>query len=433
MFLWGVVLGFILSHTFVNLMAAFLLGCTMNDASRMIMDPTFGVPKPAKTMGWDTGKVSRPTANTELNANTNTNTKTITKTNRPETTQKHEKETLHVLFGMMGTAESLYSAWEVSLKSILVNAPIDADLEIHVLCDEDAYGAVRQRIRDAKLRGSLWRNQITIHLYNVEAYNKQWREFLRTRLGHDDLDPRVSLGGYYRLLAYQVLAPRGVGLALYVDTDVIILANLNDLMRSMDDTKLFQGSATSFCSGFAVINMQRFHEFWESVDGLGKVLVGDQDVMTAVLEAFPESYGSLPIEWARNMGNGYREFPHRILEDPNGILDAGAAGMLHYQGGDSRPGDENYFSEGFGVYCDRTPRCRDREKRRELVERSWGLGDFYTRLTWKWALYFGKSTVSSGSDGFKLRVIGTAVTRKQRRKSLGSSSSSGARPVRSHN
>ena len=77
-----------------------------------------------------------------------------------------EKETFHVLFGMMGEAPSLYDAWEVSLKSVLVNAPTDVDMHVHVICSQDAHNVVQEKIKEAELEGSRWRNQITISSYN---------------------------------------------------------------------------------------------------------------------------------------------------------------------------------------------------------------------------------------------------------------------------
>eukprot|EP00536_Pseudo-nitzschia_multiseries_P012542 jgi/Psemu1/309193/fgenesh1_kg.485_\ len=145
--------------------------------------------------------------------------------------------------------------------------------------------------------------------------------------------------------------------------------------------------------------MKKFHEFWDLVDRLKRVPpLGDQYLMNAVLKAFPKSYGALPIEWARNMGNGYRKMPHKILDE-------GAAGMLHYQGGWGRVDGENYFTHGFEQYCDRVKECSlNKDNQRRKVAQTWGLGDYYTRLPWKWAIYFGKSAIASGTDGFALKV-----------------------------
>jgi hypothetical protein len=163
-----------------------------------------------------------------------------------------------------------------------------------------------------------------------------------------------------------------------MDTDVVVIANLNALIVNMDDTKLFQGSPTFFCSGFTVVNMRKFHQFWEKVDQLDMdpMPVGDQEIMSQVKNHFPETFGPLRKEWDRNLGNGWRRRPHGLLKQNE------AAGMLHFQAGSGRKKDDNYFSNGFQLYCSRTPVCRDNKVHRDLVARSCGLGDFYTRLTW---------------------------------------------------
>lgn len=133
------------------------------------------------------------------------------------------------------------------------------------------------------------------------------------------------------------------------------------------------------------------------VDQLETVSQMDQNTMEHVLISFPNSYGYLREEWNGNMGNGYRRKPHSIMEKKE------AAGMLHYQGGSSRFGDQNYFTYRLDVYRDRSKVCR-KEEYRQMLAQSWGLGDFYNRLTSKWAIYFKKSAISCGEKGFALRI-----------------------------
>lgn len=102
-------------------------------------------------------------------------------------TNNKVKNIFNVLYRSTGTKESLYDAWDVSLKSVLVNAPVDASMEMHVTCSQEACAFVKKRVKDAELEGSLWRNQITITLYNVEAYNQEWREFPRKKIRREDL------------------------------------------------------------------------------------------------------------------------------------------------------------------------------------------------------------------------------------------------------
>lgn len=315
------------------------------------------------------------------------------------TDQSRNIDTVDVLYGLKGTSASLYDAWEVSLKSVLLNAPLDLNIRIHILCSEDAYINVLGRIKKAGLAGTLWRNEITLVIHNVGSHETLWQQFLTEKMGNFT-SHRITLGGYYRLLAYKILGPLNIGPTIYMDTDVVVLANLNDLVKNFDNSKVFQGSAKSFCSGFVVINMRIFHKFWDIVNANKpkKLITSDQDIMEEVRQSFPELYGQLPSEWDRNLGNGYRAEPQKILAEDTG------AGMLHYQGGSSRSVDKNYYEDGFQYICDRRPNCRSSEESREMVSKSWGLGDFYTRITWKWVFHLGRSKISFGKKGFELNI-----------------------------
>jgi len=320
--------------------------------------------------------------------------------------ENHREESFDVLYGLMGTGSSLFDAWEVSVKSVLLNAPTTASLHLHVLCNRDAHIAVQRKIKEAQLEGSKWQNPVKITVYNVEAYHQKWQEFLNTKLRHQALDKRITLGGFYRLLAYQILVPMGVGATLYMDPDVIVMANLNSLIPYMqatnDTTVIFRGSPRPewFCSGLIVIYMNKFQDFWEKIDLLETVGTADQSILDGIKKAFPDTYDVLPIEWDRHLGNGHRPRPFDMYEkDPHGI------GMLHYQGGTGRDKSENYFTNGLEWICSRTPKCRGDENREESVHRSWGLGDYYTRLDWKYVKYFGASTIAPGHEGFGLTVV----------------------------
>jgi len=316
----------------------------------------------------------------------------------------HREESFDVLYGLMGTDSSLFDAWEVSVKSVLLNAPTKANLHLHVLCNRDAHIAVQRKIEEAQLEGSKWQNPVKITIYNVESYHHKWQQFLDTKLRHQALDKRVTLGGYYRLLAYQILAPMGVGATLYMDPDVIVMANLNSLIPYMhttnDKTVIFRGSSKWFCSGFIVIHMNKFQDFWEKVDLFETVHPQDQSLFEDMMKTFPETYDVLPFEWDRSLGNGHRARPFDMYEkDSHGI------GMLHYQGGTGRSKKENYFTNGLEWICSRTPQCKGKEDKEKIVHRSWGLGDFYIRLDWKYAKYFGASNIAPGHEGFSLMVV----------------------------
>jgi hypothetical protein len=76
--------------------------------------------------------------------------------------------TLHILQGLQGNKTGFIDQWEVNLKSILLNAPLDANLHIHIPSNAAAKEAVLQHIQAAGLADSPWRNQVSITVYNVE-------------------------------------------------------------------------------------------------------------------------------------------------------------------------------------------------------------------------------------------------------------------------
>jgi hypothetical protein len=140
--------------------------------------------------------------------------------------------TVHMLQALQGNKTGFIDQWEVNLKSVLLNAPLDANLHIHILSNAAAKEAVLERIQAAGLEGSPWRNQVSITVYNVEKYQAELTKLILKKNRGNAIDQRVTLGGYYRLLAYQVIPNHNsetIGPILYMDADVVVLANLNDL------------------------------------------------------------------------------------------------------------------------------------------------------------------------------------------------------------
>jgi hypothetical protein len=248
-------------------------------------------------------------------------------------------------------AKALYDTWQVSVKSVLLNAPTDRPLHIHIMCNDHAQHALHEIIlsKSHPLPHSTWRNPTSISTYNVEAFHDTiWRPFLQQHLHTTTLDERVSLGGYYRMLAHDILPlPKCVvepvdatnqssisvsstsssvssppDTVLYMDSDVVILSNLNELIPHMQvgqtivpttttinnittnltaavvsplnnnnhttSTILFQGSKSWFCSGFMGLNVRDFAHFWDLLDAISKnkplPSVGDQAIFAWVLE-----------------------------------------------------------------------------------------------------------------------------------------------------
>ena len=131
--------------------------------------------------------------------------------------QQQQQETVHVMFALNGKNPFFFDEWEVALKSVLLNAPLDAPLHIHILANNMAHRTAKRRLDQNDLIGSQWRNPVTITNYNVEARHEEFRQELEKAFrGNATLDTRVSLGGYYRLFASRIIPPE-TGPVLYMD------------------------------------------------------------------------------------------------------------------------------------------------------------------------------------------------------------------------
>jgi hypothetical protein len=332
---------------------------------------------------------------------------TITETDVSTARRIDQNRTMNVLFGMQGKSQVFIDEWEVSLKSILLNAPIDASLHIHIVANNAARVAVSEKIQKVGLEGTRWRNPVTITVYDVEKYQKEWTAFIQQKIRKgNEIDERVTLGGYYRLLAFKVIPP-SIGPVIYMDTDVVILTNLNDIWKLVDREKVIQLATSWVCSGFMILHMDKFDLFWAKLDTVPKITHGgDQHLVKLFTRHFPESVGELPERWDAHLGNGFKAYPHLIVKQrPNGT------GYIHFNG--ERPKRETFWAQGLSQYCtgvcEKHPRVWKPYKRN--FEGTWGLADYYIKVAWPWLLYFGRSTIGFDEEGHILRfeiIEGTA-------------------------
>jgi len=252
------------------------------------------------------------------------------------------------------------------------------------------------------------------------------------------------MGVYYRLMAHKVILPYWADKAgfgnttiltggstdqhnassssttsipinpiLYMDADVVVLTNLNDLWRNVQDDVVddegndinnpnktvpyVQWSATWPNSGFAIFYLQRMHNFWELVDQLPHIKhTNDQALLAEVHNLFPNVSGTLPKEWDTHMGHGWRPAPHTILTKQERV------GMAHFTG---KPPEGKSFLDGVGVikYCHRV-KCGDAKESRDQYMKTWGLVDYYIRVPWHYVRYFCDSQIPIGGVGYPLKI-----------------------------
>ena len=188
-----------------------------------------------------------------------------------------QRPAVHVLYGLSGNNRNFLAEFEVSLKSVLLNAPLQLDLEIHVLCDDAAYKSIPNIFRKAKLSQSEWATRISIHTYNVSPYVSNWKKRIakvyQKKIGQVT---RHTIGAYFRLFANDVL-PEYVHHVVYLDTDVVIMSNLGDLWGRFDRNATFVWGK-DHCSGFVVFNVPKLPHFWSMASeyDFKKYASGDQ-------------------------------------------------------------------------------------------------------------------------------------------------------------
>jgi hypothetical protein len=287
----------------------------------------------------------------------------------------------HILFSLSGNNSGFLSEFQVALKSVLLNAPPSRDLKIHVMADKDAYNSLAGVFNATSLETWILRRQVTIQTYNVEPYLPKWKEKLEDNLpGY--ITYAHTIGTYFRLFAKDVLSP-DVRHVLYMDTDVVIMANLERIWSLVDPESLFQWGS-NMCAGFLLLTVHRMDELWEKLKSLREEIklvgsIDDQVVFRIVNKFFPELVSVLPDEWDLSYADKVWRFAHKIVEKRPKV------GMMHFNGGDGEP----YF-----------------EKHTALINpkrsNTFGLSKYYVGIPWTWARFVAESQIEG--KGFKLII-----------------------------
>jgi len=97
-----------------------------------------------------------------------------------------------------GNHSGFFEEFEVSLKSLLVNAPNDLDLTIHIIGDELAYNALDDVFEKANLVSWTSRRQITIETYNVQPYLIQWQSYITQKMHEANVPIQRIITEVYR-------------------------------------------------------------------------------------------------------------------------------------------------------------------------------------------------------------------------------------------
>jgi hypothetical protein len=316
----------------------------------------------------------------------------------PTSLQFHHKPPsfpYHVLYGLDGDEPGFLEELAVSLKSILLNAPLDDSLEIHLLASAKSYAKLDRVFENSLLDTFRTRNPITIHAYNVQPLVPSWEIFLiRFFQSHWKPDYNITeqteahtIGTFFRLFAHHVLPDR-VQKILYLDNDAILMANLQELWKDVAEHKpnaLFHWDALG-CAGFVVFDNHRNNEIWDlaaNYDLHNRTNPNDQEILRAVNISYPETVGILPSAWDVSVANEMWKFNHRLVSVRPNI------GMMHFNGGKDDP--RNAFKiQKFLAH--------DNPKEHSDWTNTWHLARYYANMPWEWARYWAKSMVKSDGD-----------------------------------
>jgi len=213
----------------------------------------------------------------------------------------------------------------------------------------------------------------------------------RTHTSIEKLSKRHSIGAYFRLLVDQIVS--NVPYMLYMDTDIVTLANVGQLWKETllkDDTKksddphLFYLGQQTGCSGLLLLQVSKLREVWQHISTFNltqwqtklKLPYGDQFLLRIINTTYPEQVGYIPDPWDVELSF--------MWEEDN--LKPEGAGMLHFNG----------VRNGNAI--------RDSKALKEHPT-TWGLADYYLRLSWPWAKYLAQSKLEHSHRPTATRIL----------------------------
>ena len=215
---------------------------------------------------------------------------------------------IHVCFGLYDKTGRYSKFTGTTICSLFDNTT--SEVTVHILHDDTLTQDNREKFLALADR---YKQRVNFH--NVDELCPRELIFLRDKLA-DKINSRFSIGAFYRLLAKKILAAQDVHRIIYLDSDIIVNLDIDELWRH--DLKNFplaavpEDDATSgwmifdkfllnsgrvkredyFCSGVMIINLDALDEnfFREGVQFLvdnPECESPDQDILNAF---FTENY-----------------------------------------------------------------------------------------------------------------------------------------------
>jgi hypothetical protein len=166
-------------------------------------------------------------------------------------------------------------------------------------------------------------------------------------------------------------------------------------------------------AGFIVLNLLKFERIWELAATIPNEIrnakerrKSDQWLLLQIEKNLPgENVTALmPEEWSTHVGHGFCSKPQNLFTSrKNGT------GMLHFTA-PSHFGKSWLDLGGTDKWCKFSPKCDHNATEAggdmDRVRRSWGLAEYYAKLSWDWAIYQGgTSRLRNPEEGNPFKYI----------------------------
>ena len=181
-----------------------------------------------------------------------------------------DQDAVRVLLTIAGNRSEYLELFNVVLRSTLLTTAMSTrPLEVHVMANTAGHDAVLELLNTANLIGSTWPCQVTITVHNVEAFEHLWTDAIKKTVNTDRArySERKSIGGFYRLFPHDALGKKGH--VLYLDLDLVVLADLGAVWDLRDPTKLVQWGdygednfPATQTSGFMILNLEKIPDLY---------------------------------------------------------------------------------------------------------------------------------------------------------------------------
>eukprot|EP00539_Tryblionella_compressa_P003629 CAMPEP_0178739382 /NCGR_PEP_ID=MMETSP0744-20121128/4025_1 /TAXON_ID=913974 /ORGANISM="Nitzschia punctata, Strain CCMP561" /LENGTH=376 /DNA_ID=CAMNT_0020392081 /DNA_START=63 /DNA_END=1190 /DNA_ORIENTATION=- len=286
------------------------------------------------------------------------------------------RECVHVMFALSGNHSGFLSEFAISLKSVLLNAPLDSNMTIHIVADNAAHIGIWPILfsNQTQLFTFTSRNQISIKTYNVESKINGWRNMVKDSAGVV-FESVHTIGAYFRLFAHEVL-PKSTNHVIYMDSDVAVLVNLQEIWSYRNCSTIFQWGKTR-CSGFLMMNVPIFREkFWNLIRKINdryalsnsslNYFKDDQMLLREVYDKYPDYVSILPDAWDTHFSEGVWRWNNEELV----LKNRPEAGVIHLNGGG---GSKESAFEVHAVVTDQN------------FDKTWGIvSRYYATYNWAW-------------------------------------------------